>query len=558
MSDFFSELIESVKAKKLSKEDFSKLKLILCKKYGIVKVPTDIEILTHAKKEDLDFLKKYLKTKPVRTISGVAVIAVMTKPIKCPHGKCIYCPGGVNSFFGNVPQSYTGKEPAAMRAIRTNFDPYLQVFSRLEQYIVAGHNPEKAELIIMGGTFPSFPKKYQENFVAYSLKAMNDFSKMFYKKREFDFDKFRKFFELPGTIKDKKRVKRVLAKIKKLKGKANLKKEQLKNERSVIRCIGMTIETRPDCCSANEVKFMRKLGATRVEVGVQSLDDDVLKKIERGHTVKETINAFKTLRNFGFKINAHYMIGLPFSDMKKDIEGLKKLFSDENFRPDMLKIYPCIVTKGTKAYELWKKGDFKPLSSEEAAEIIAEAKKYVPEYCRIMRIQRDIPSTVIEAGPKMTNLRQYVNELMAKKGIKCKCIRCREIKTAKIENPKLIVREYSASGGKEYFISVEDNDKLIGFCRLRIVDEDETAFIRELHVYGVAENVGEASGNVQHRGFGKQLMKKAEEIAIENKVKKIKVISGIGVREYYKKLGYKKDGTYMSKVLIKNKTSRQL
>jgi len=541
MNEFFSELIESLKAKKLSKEDFSRLKQILCKKYKIVKVPTDIEILTHAKKEDLTFLKKYLKTKPVRTISGVAVIAAMTKPIKCPHGKCVYCPGGVGSAFGDVPQSYTGREPAAMRAIRNKFDAYAQVFSRLEQYIVTGHNPEKAELIIMGGTFPSFPKKYQQDFAAYCFKAMNDFSKMFYKKGEFDFDKFREFFELPGTIKDEKRVKRILAKIKKLRGKADLKKEQDRNEKSAIRCVGMTIETRPDYCSEKEAKFMRELGATRVEIGVQSLFDDVLKKIERGHTVKETIEAFRTLKNFGYKINAHYMIGLPGSDRKKDIEGLKMLFEDENFKPDMLKIYPCVVTKGTKAYDLWKKGEFNPLNSEEAAEIIAEMKKFVPEYCRIMRIQRDIPSTVIEAGPNITNLRQ----LVAKKGIKCRCIRCREIKKSEIKNPKLKVAEYSASGGKEYFISVEDNDKLIGFCRLRVIGD--LAFVRELHVYGTAENIGESSGNVQHRGFGKQLMQKAEEIAAKNKVKKIKVISGIGVKEYYKKLGYKEEETYMVK-----------
>lgn len=544
MNEFFSELIESVKKKKLSKDDFSRLKQILCKKYRIVEVPTDIAILTHANKEDLPFLKKYLKTKPVRTLSGVAVVAIMTKPHKCPHGKCIYCPGGVDSAFGDVPQSYTGKEPATMRGIRLGFDSYLQVFSRLEQYIVTGHNPDKVELIIMGGTFPSLPKKYQEEFTAFAFKAMNDFSKLFYKKGNFDFDKFRDFFELPGTLKDTERAKSIIEKITKQKKKADLEKEQKANEKSEIRCVGLTLETRPDYATEKQVEEMLKLGATRVEIGVQSVFDDVLKKIERGHGVKETIEAFKVLKNNGFKINAHYMIGLPFSNKEMDIEGFKKLFSEENFRPDMLKIYPCVLTKGTKAYDLWKNGEFKPLTSEDAAELIADAKRFVPEYCRIMRIQRDIPSTVIEAGPNITNLRQHVTQVMAEKGVKCRCIRCREIQAREIKNPELKISEYEASGGKEYFISFEENDFIIGFCRLRIVKD--LAFIRELHVYGTAEEIGE-KGKTQHTGFGKQLMKKAEEISKTSKVKKIKVISGVGVREYYRKLGYKKEESYMVK-----------
>ncbi len=542
MNEFFSELIEAVKIKKLSKDDFSRQKQLLCKKHGIVKVPTDIEILTHAKKEDLELLKKYLQTKPTRTISGVAVIAIMSKPAECPHGKCAYCPGGIKSEFGDVPQSYTGKEPATMRGIRTNFDPYVQVFSRLEQYIVTGHNPEKAELIIMGGTFPAFTKRYQENFAALAFKAMNDFSKLFYTRGEFNFDKFREFFELPGTLQDEKRVKSVITKIKKEKGKAELEKEQKRNENSAIRCVGLTIETRPDYAKEKHAEQMLKLGATRVEIGVQSVYDDVLKKIERGHTVQDTVDCFRILKNHGFKINAHYMVGLPGSSVKKDIGGIKSLFFDERFRPDMLKIYPCVVTKGTKIYDMWKNKKYNPITADQAARIISEAKKYIPEYCRIMRIQRDIPSTVIEAGPNMTNLRQHI---IQNYGIKCRCIRCREIKTGEVNNPEIKEYHYIASGGDEYFISAEENDKIIGFCRLRIFEE--TAFIRELHVYGAAERMGE-KGKSQHRGFGKKLMEKAEEVA---KGKKIKVISGVGVREYYRKLGYKKEGTYMAKMAKK-------
>src|SRR3989338_625645 len=546
---FFEELIETIKSKKLKKDDLSKFKQALCKKYKIREVPTDIQILTHADKKDLRILKKYLKTKPVRTMSGVAVVAIMAKPSKCPHGKCIYCPGGPSSVFGDVPQSYTGKEPATMRALRAKFDPYVQVFSRLEQYIVTGHNPDKAELIVMGGTFPSLPKKYQESFVACAFKAMNDFSAMFYKKNNFDFDRFREFFELPGSVWDKKRAKSLISKIKVLKNKniKNLEYEQHRNEKSSIRCVGLTIETRADYATEKECREILKLGCTRVELGVQSVYDSVLKKAERGHSVKTTIDAFKTLKDFGFKINAHYMIGLPGSDAKMDAEGLRKLFYDEKFRPDMLKIYPCLVLKGTKLYGWWKNRKYAELTAERAAEIISEFKKFVPEYCRIMRIQRDIPSNAVAAGPIMTNLRQYVESVMKEKGIKCRCIRCREIKNRKIESPELKIIEYPASGGGEFFISCEEGDKLIGFCRLRFPPNNEKiAFVRELHVYGPAEKIGE-EGEVQHRGFGSKLLKKAEEIARKNRKKKILVISGVGVREYYRNLGYRKEGNYMVK-----------
>ncbi|MEM4336540.1 MAG: tRNA uridine(34) 5-carboxymethylaminomethyl modification radical SAM/GNAT enzyme Elp3 [Candidatus Woesearchaeota archaeon] len=555
---FFRELIKTIKEKKLSKEELSKIKQGLCKKYNIKKPPTDIEILTRAEKEELEILKLYLKTKPVRTISGVAVIAIMAKPSKCPHGRCIYCPGGPSSYFGDVPQSYTGKEPATMRAIRSNFDPYVQVFSRLEQYFVSGHNPEKVELIIMGGTFPSLPKRYQENFVAGAFKAMNDFSKLFYKNRTFDFDRFREFFELPGSIHDKIRTKKIIRKIKSIKNKTKivLEKEQKINEKSNIRCVGLTIETRADYANEKEAKQLLKFGCTRVELGVQSVYDSILENIERGHSVEKIIDAFRTLKDFGFKINAHYMIGLPGSNVKMDIEGLKRLFSDENFRPDMLKIYPCLVMKGTKLYDLWKNKKYKPLNIETAAAIIAEFKRHVPEYCRIMRIQRDIPSHTIAAGPIMTNLRQYVNKLTKEKGIECRCIRCREIKNQEIKKPELLVKEYCASGGKEFFISFEENDKIIGFCRLRFPsDNNKVAFVRELHVYGPAESLKE-KGKIQHRGFGKRLLKKAENIALINNKKKIFIISGIGVREYYRKLGYKKSGSYMVKVLHQQKKKK--
>ncbi len=548
--EFFSELIEKIKSGNLDKQNLHHLKTELCKKYKIKETPTDIEILTHAENKDLPLLQNKLLTKPTRTISGVAVVAIMTKPFKCPHGKCIYCPGGIDSEFGTVPQSYTGNEPATMRAIRANYDPYIQVFNRLEQYIVMGHNPEKVELIVMGGTFPSFPKSYKNEFIKYSFKAMNDFSKLFYKKEKFDFMKFKKFFELPGKVGDSERTKKIQDRLKKLKGKCILATEQKKNEKAKIRCVGLTIETRPDYADLKLANEMLSFGCTRVELGVQSVFDEVLKKVERGHDVKTTIEATKTLKDLGFKINYHYMPGLPGSSEKMDLDGLKKLFSDENFKPDMLKIYPCMVMKGTRLYDLWKNKKYKALTTERAAKIITEFKKTVPEYCRIMRVQRDIPTKISSAGVGMNNFRQLIKST----GVKCRCIRCREIRNEKVDSYAIKVCRYKASGGEELFISAENN-VLLGFCRLRFPSQTlrkeitkDSALIREMHVYGSAAGIGE-EGAVQHKGIGKKLLDMAERMAYLNDKKKIVVISGIGVREYYKKLGYKKEGAYMSKFI---------
>ncbi len=561
--EYFNEIIGILKKKTLSKQEISNLKTRLCKKYKI-DIPTDIRILLSADVKDRKLLK-HLITKPTRTISGVAVCAIMTKPIKCPHGKCAICPGGPGSVFGNMPQSYTGKEPATRRAIRNNFDPYLQVINRLEQYIMTGHVPDKLELIIMGGTFPSFTKLYQDYFVKYALKAMNDFSGMFFRNGEIDLVKFKPFFEMPGNFQDDARVKRIKKKllIFKNKTKTTLEKEQKKNESSKIRCVGLTIETRPDFAKPEHANQMLRLGATRVELGVQTAYDDILKKIERGHTVKDSIDATLSLKDAGFKINYHMMIGLPGSGRNKDINSFKKIFSDQRFKPDMLKIYPCMVLKGTKLYELWKDKKYTPATTEEAVEIITEIKRFVPPYVRIMRVQRDIPTYLTEAGVNKTNLRQYIEKELKEKGIKCNCIRCREIghklKQEKInlKNIKLKILEYDASNGKEFFISYEDvkNNALIGFCRLRFPSQSlrkeitgKSALIRELHVFGSAISIGK-KGNIQHSGYGRKILKKAEDISGKNRKNKIVVISGIGVRNYYRKLGYKKQGPYMVKYL---------
>ena len=487
--EFIKDLVKFIKKDKPGKDNLNKAKIRLSKKYGLKGIPNDITILLEVNKKDLVFVKKYLMSKETRTLSGVAICAIMTKPMKCPHGKCSMCPGGVKSEFGTVPQSYTGKEPATRRAIRNLYDPYLQVMNRIEQYIVQGHIADKIELIVMGGTFPSAPKKYREDFVKYAFKAMNDFSKLFFVKGELNFTKFKNFFELPCDINDPKRRKRLFAKLLKLKGQTTLEEEHLRNEKSNIKCVGLTIETRPDYGMLKEGNEMLRLGCTRVEIGIQSVFNFALKNIERGHSVEDSIESIKTLKNLGFKLNFHMMLGLPGVNKQRDLTGLQMLFALDEFQPDMLKLYPCMVMKGTKLYNKWKQKKFKPITTAKAADLIAEFKKDVPPYVRIMRVQRDIPTFMTEAGVDKTNLRQYVDKVLDKKKIKCNCIRCREIGRykGKVDYKKVKIKtlHYGASKGNEFFISAEYKDHILGFCRLRIPSEslrkeitDDSALIR--------------------------------------------------------------------------------
>ena len=554
MKDFYEELIQVVKENKPDKRRLARLKKDLCKKYKLKEMPKDTEIFFNLN-EDVD-LKPYLSIKPTRTISGVAPISLMTKPEKCKHGTCVFCPGGPNSVFGNVPQSYTGNEPASRRALRNNYDPYLQIFNRLQQYTAIEQSFDKIEIIIQGGTFLSYEDDYKEEFITYVFKALNDFSDLFYS----NIKKFKEFFELPGDFQDDERVKRVQDKVLQLKGKSNLLYEQKRNETSKARCVGLTVETKPDWGKLEEGNEMLSLGTTRVELGVQSVYDDVLLKSNRGHTIKDTIESIRILRDLGFKLNFHYMPGL-FVDKERDLEGMKELFSNPDFRPDMLKIYPCRIFKGTALYNMWKSGKYKPLSNEEAVELISEFKRYVPEYCRIMRVNRDIPDYLSEEGVNKTNLREDIKMILSEKGIKCRCIRCRESgRASKIEDVEIVVREYEASGGKEFFISAEDvkNDVLLGFCRLRFPSQflrkeitKKSALIRELHVYSKAVSIGHKEEEaMQHKGYGRILMEKAEEIARSNGKDKAVVISGVGVKKYFiDKLNYKYDGPYVSKEL---------
>ncbi len=541
MDPLYKELFEEIEKRKLqSVEEILKLRRELCRKHKPKVFPSIIKILMHANKEQFENLKFFVM-KPMRTNSGVTPIAVMSKPSNCPHGTCIMCPGGLGSYFGDVPQSYTGAEPSTMRSMRNFYDPYLTVFNRLEQFFLLNQSTEKVELIIQGGTFPAFPEEYQNEFIMYCLKAMNDFN--------FDFEAFKEFFEFPSDI-HPERTKRVQAKILALKGKSTLAEEQQRNESANVRCVGLTIETKPDWSKEEHANIMLEQGCTRVELGVQTTNNAVLQKINRGHTVEDTKQAFRILKDLGFKVHAHMMLGLP-----GDSNDLLSIF-EEDFRPDMLKIYPCMVMAGTELEKMYKKGEFTPIRTEEVIHLLAEFKPQVPEYVRIMRIQRDIPTKQTIDGVDKTNLRQMLKEYMDKRNLHCNCIRCNEIQSP-ITNPKVEVLEYSASKGKEFFISIKQGKEIIGFCRLRFPSQvlrkeitKDSAIIRELHVYGTAMDL-EIEGEVQHKGFGKMLLKKAEDICNENNKEKLLVISGIGVRGYYKKLGYKQDGPYVSKMLNK-------
>ncbi len=526
--EYLKELIDLLsQQEELNIGILNKLKKRLAKKYNMKKYPKNSEILKLLPENLKEKWRDYFRIKPVRSISGVAVISVMTKPLPCP-GKCIYCPGGVNSITP-TPQSYTGHEPAARRAAQYNYDPYLQVKNRIRQLEEIGHRPQKLEIIVMGGTFIAAPKYYRDNFIKGIYEGV-----------------------LGRRYPDK-----------------TLAELQTMLETSKYRIVGLTIETRPDYCFEKHVDEMLKYGATRIEIGVQTTDDEILNYIVRGHNSDAVKKAFKIAKDASFKIVAHVMPNLPLSNPEKDLKALLELIENPDYRPDMLKIYPTAVIKGTKLYEMWEKGEYKPYPEEELIKVISEFKKHIPPWIRIQRVQRDIPLYKVDDGYRIGNLRQVVQDYMTIKNWKCRCIRCREAGhiqkkkniTPQEENIKLITRTYEASQGTEIFISYEDikNDILIGFLRLRKPSENphrpeitkNTMLIRELHIYGEQTPLHQKQKNTwQHKGYGKKLLKTAEEIAKnEHDATKILVISGIGVREYYKKQGYKKEGPYMSKKL---------
>ncbi|PIT95444.1 tRNA uridine(34) 5-carboxymethylaminomethyl modification radical SAM/GNAT enzyme Elp3 [Candidatus Falkowbacteria bacterium CG10_big_fil_rev_8_21_14_0_10_38_22] len=530
-----------------SREDLAMVKRKLAKKYKIG-ILYNSEILQAYRRQISQkkikpslFLEKILRKRAVRTMSGIAPVAVLTKPYPCP-GRCAYCP-----TEKNVPQSYLSNEPAVMRAIRCGYDPYKQVQLRLRSLEANGHQPTKIELIVIGGTWSALPEKYKYWYIKECFKAANRYESriMNYESRK-NAESHNSLFIIHDSIKSLKE---------------KLAKEQKKNESAKYRLIGITLETRPDYINEKELLEMRQLGATRVELGVQALDDKILQLNKRGHGVAEIVQATELLKNFGFKVTYHIMPGLPGSTPAKDLKMFKQLFVDERFQPDQLKFYPTVVTRGSLLYYWWKAGKYKPYSPKVLENLIIACKKIVPPYVRIIRLIRDIPGESIIAGNMITNLRQMIKD----RGIACGCIRCREAreKELRIKNYELRITKYKASGGEEYFLSYESKDGkiLYGFCRLRLITRNlqlatrnsksplppllkGAGLIRELHVYGELVPVGQ-NKKIQHAGLGKMLMREAERIVARSGYKKIAVIAGVGVRGYYRKFGYKLKNSYM-------------
>ena len=515
-------------AKKLERKgeesiELNKLKIKNCKKFGLNVLPKNSEILLHLDSFQKEKISKEVRIKNVRSISGINVVSVMSTPFECPHGRCAYCPQEEN-----VPNSYTGYEPAAMRGLQNDYDPYKQTSSRMAQLRAIGHDACKVELIIQGGTFPANPINYQRQFIKNCIDAMTGQSSK------------------------------------------NLEDAKRKAESSKVKNVGITFETRPDWAKQDHIDSMLEMGVTRIELGIQTLYDDIYQKIERGHSVKDVIESFQIIKDTALKIVAHMMPGLPGSNMKRDLEAFRQLFSDHRFKPDMVKIYPCLVLKGTKVFEWWSQGHYHPYDTKQAVELISRIKEIIPPWVRIMRIQRDIPAGQIIDGVKKGNLREIIQAELKEKGLKCRCIRCREVghklmKEGLEPDPADILlktREYKSSNGTELFISFEDinRDILIGYLRLRIPSEkahrleiknNKSSLIRELHVYGPLIPVGKYTNEGwQHKGYGKKLISEAERISVEKfDREKILAMSALGVKKYFMKFGYKHDGPYMSKIL---------
>lgn len=544
-------IIDDILNGKIStRRDLEVEKRQLCRDLKLSRFMSNADILGYATDDEKEIVSDILKKKPTRTKSGVAIVAVMCHPHKCPHGRCLYCPES-----DIAPPSYTGEEPAALRGRMYEFHPYVQCFNRLTQLKKIGHPVDKVELIIMGGTFPSRDLCYQEWFVSQCLKAMTDFGLLIENNSELEMDKEKIREYEKGILKTYPPNDYTL-----------ISDVQKANEDSKVRCVGMTFETRPDYCKKPHINRMLDYGVTRVELGVQTLSDEIYTKVKRGHTIKDVIESNQLLRDSAIKVAMHMMPGL-FADQKQDLKMFKQLFSDDNFKPDMLKIYPCLVTKGSELYDMWQDGRYSPYSDEEAVDLIVKIKKILPKWVRTMRIQRDIPSTLIEAGVQKSNLGELVYNKLEEDNIDCQCIRCREIghKTTSqnynLDDYKLFNEVYTACEGIENFISIEDKNEesIAGFLRLRLPSKkifrpeitENTALIRELHVYGNLIQIGNKNPSIgQHTGFGEKLLKEAENIAIDNDKSEIAIISGIGTRNYYRKFGYERKGPYMFKKLI--------
>jgi len=471
-------------------------------------------------------LLESLRMKPMRTLSGVTTVTVLTKPYPCP-GKCIFCPTDVR-----MPKSYLADEPGAMRGLEHDFDPYLQVKSRIQALESLGHPTDKIELLILGGTWSSYRRDYQEWFVKRCFDAMNETP-----------------LQLPPNSKDLGGEKE----------EGGFAEVQSLNESASHRNVGLVIETRPDEITPDEIRWLRHLGVTKVQMGAQSLDDRILEMNKRGHDVECTRRATALLRAAGFKIVLHWMPNLHGASLESDREDFAKLW--QGFCPDEIKIYPNQLLANAELYEYWKRGEFHPYTTEELIDLIADVKTTIPRYCRVNRVIRDIPSTNVVEGNRRTSLRQDVHDEMKRRGTHCECIRCREVR-GKLVDPALLKLDdlvYHADHAEEHFISyITPDDKLAGFIRLSLPSKDASqtqlndlngaALIREVHVYGQSLPVGEEkTGAAQHAGLGTNLIHQAEQIAIENGFQRMAVISAVGTREYYLERGFERGELYLVK-----------
>ena len=536
-SDIASALIQDHEAQQddnVPKKDLNlnSLRSQMAKKHRLSNQPPLTAIIAAVPEHYKKYILPKLIAKPIRTSSGIAVVAVMCKPHRCPHiaytgNICVYCPGGPDSDFEYSTQSYTGYEPTSMRAIRARYDPFEQARGRLDQIKSLGHSVDKVEYIIMGGTFMSLPQDYRDEFISQLHNALSGYQ----------------------TIKVDEAVKA--------------------GEMSNIKCVGITIETRPDYCLDTHLSSMLRYGCTRLEIGVQSLYEDVARDTNRGHTVAAVAETFKLAKDAGFKVVSHMMPDLPNVGMERDLDQFREYFENPDFRTDGLKIYPTLVIRGTGLYELWRTGRYKNYTPNALIDLVARILALVPPWTRIYRVQRDIPMPLVTSGVENGNLRELALSRMKDFGTTCRDVRTREVGINEVKNKirpsqvELVRRDYAANDGWETFLAYEDpkQDILIALLRLRKcsdthtfrpeLKDQATSLVRELHVYGSAVPVhARDPRKFQHQGYGTLLMEEAERIARdEHCSRKISVISGIGVRSYYWKLGYTLDGPYMSKML---------
>jgi elongator complex protein 3 len=484
------------------------------------------ELVSTGEIDEDGHLLERIRMKPMRTLSGVTTVTVLTKPYPCP-GKCIFCPTDVR-----MPKSYLPDEPGAMRGLEHQFDPYAQVRSRIEQLKSVGHPTDKIELLILGGTWSSYRRDYQEWFVKRCFDAMNTLEHN----------------SSPNVPETKLQE-------------GELEQAHSVNEMTHHRNVGLVIETRPDEINPDEIRWLRHLGVTKVQMGAQSLDDHILEINKRGHDVESTRQAVALLRAAGFKIVLHWMPNLLGATPESDREDFARLW--DGFCPDEIKIYPNQLLANAELYEYWQRGEFHPYTTEQLVDLIADVKPSIPRYCRVNRVIRDIPSTNVVEGNRRTSLRQDIHDEMKRRGTECQCVRCREVrgKAVHVEAMKLDDMVYQAGPAEEHFISyITPDDKLAGFVRLslpgsgspetKINDLDGGALIREVHVYGQSLAVGaEQKGAAQHAGLGTRLLEEAESIARAKGFKRMAVISAVGTRGYYLDRGFERGELYLRKTL---------